>query len=452
VWSYGAGLVLEAFVARHHHLLLLVLGACGGGGESPGPDGDLPDCGLLFCTPPPPPNGPITVQISDGGAPVSGVQVVFIDELGTTSSTVTDAAGSVTQFVELGASVTVINPFGATKDVDDVRTIADAKPFDVFDLTNNATPVTVTMTLTGFPHAGAASYQLRTPCGDLALASPSGEITLPRCGTTVDMLLLSLDASGTPIGAMSGAFALEAGGTISLGSNYNAVPEVRVEYTGVDRFDEIAGTVGLLGDRGRFYDRAFDADIASAIGTGRVLLPRSTGHTTLVESRPVPLADDLAQHGIIDWNPANTGDRIFIDLFNSLMPSVITPPQVESNRIVWGEGFRAASVVLESSIPDAPGPEEAGTFVVFELGVTRGPKSWTWTLMSRQQGTVLPLPAIPTEHAIASGDTVAFDRMLLANVTGGYDNVRRLLLDKPNLTDLVVSGFQTGRIVYQELR
>jgi hypothetical protein len=407
---------------------------------------------LLFCTPPPPQNGPITVQIRNDGAPVPGVLVTFTDGFGTSMNVATDAAGSVTQFVELGASVTVLNPFGATNGVDDVRTIVDARPFDVFDLTNITAPVMVTMTITGFADPAAASYELRTPCGDRALAAPNGEITLPRCGTTVDMLLLSLDATGTPIGAIAGAFDLTAGGTISFGANYSAIPEARVEYTGVERFDEIAGTVGLLDDHGQFYARAFDADIASAIGTGRVLLPRSPSNITLVDSRPVPRTDDLTQHGVLDWNPASSGDRIFVDLFNSLLPSVTAPPQLDSNLIVWSEAFRAAAVVLESSIPDAPRPEEAGTFVAFELGVTRGPKSWKWTLISRHNGTTMPLPQLQTEHAIGSGDTVTFDRMLVAHVTGGYDVVRRLLLDKPTLTDLVVSGFQTGRIVYQELR
>jgi hypothetical protein len=445
-------LLKPSLVARLTSLFILVA-ACGGGSTPPGgDDDDPPDCGTLRCTPPPPPGGPVQIFVRNNGLPAPGVAVSIVDFLGATTVTETDAQGLVEQHIELGATITVVNPFGPLPGgIDDVRTIVDAQPFDAFDVSNGNSG-TVTMTVTGSASPGATSYELHTSCGTFPLTAPSGEVTIPRCQTIADAMLVAL-VGGVPNAAVTREFSLVEGGTIAFGSSYAAVPEQRVEYTGVGPFDEIAGTASLVSPRGELYERLFVADINANIGTGRVLLPRNPTMMTFVDSHLVPRNGDLTRHGALDWNPPSTGDRMFVDLFNQLLPTVITAPRfAATNLIVWDEAFRAEAVTLESSIPDAPGPTAQGPLINFELSVTRGEQRWNWSVISRYGGPSFNVPIIPGEHALVSGDTVEIERMFVAVTSGGYDLVRPTLLRRPQPADLVTTQLQTGRVTYQELR
>ena len=443
----GARSAVGDTVRRRSFALFILLTACGGGETPPIP----PDC-QPSCTNPPP-FAPITLRIMNG-TPVAGARVLFRDEAGRSVDTVTDLQGIAQTTTDRLTTVTAINPFGPLPDGrDDVRTLVGAAPFDSLQIDKPpAEEITVDVVAPDDPQA--ARYELHTTCGRATLASETGQVTLRDCNGFADVVWMSIAADGTPLRAITKqSLPVEDGGTIALSNNYLAVPEHRIDYSGVDDgVDRITARAMVRQTaRGITLARDFEATITSGVGTARVLLPNEVGAETIIDSR-LARAGEFATHGVFDVNPPSTGTREFIDVFNALLATVTVRPQLDGQEIAWSEFAFAPVVLLESSLPDAPPPEDRNAqFIAFDISVERGGRRWRWKLIAPHSGGPrVRLPELPAEFGIEAGDTVTIDRMLLAKSTVGYGFQRPTLLSSQRVEDMLF-GIGSGRLVYQEL-
>jgi hypothetical protein len=425
-------------------LVISTIIACSGGQSPPFPEPELPDC----CTEQ---VGPVTLRIH--GAHMDGVRVIFQDTFSSVlEDTHTDPAGLAVGPMKPNGFVTVIDPFGPRDDGrTDLRTFAGVGPFEELVLEGPQGVIT-NVTVTAAIEPGATSYELTTSCGAGSLAVEggiaTGQLALVDCGASVELLLITRDASDTARRSIFHTASAIDGATIALPNAYEPIPAVTLQYSGVEQHERIVARTTLARSR-PVLEQTREIAIASGVGSATLPLPSIGGGTLLIESLPAPAEAGLTAHGMLDWAPTGA-TTYFLDMWRDLLPAVTSRPRFQvPNTIVWTEDHAFAQATqLESSVPP---PMRGPDLVVVDLAIARADRSWTWTVAAPHQKGLLALPVLPPDTGLAPGDTVEVTDLFLAAVPFGYDAVRARVLSSRRPRDLIVDPF-AGRIVYQQLR
>lgn len=428
---------------------VLAFGACSGGQSPPLPD--TPD------PPPPPPPGPLTLRIDDRGTPVPGIVVMFEDSTGGTSIVVTDDQGAATAEVLGRTRVTAVNPFGPIADaggpIDDLRTMTDLFPFDDIQLAQPAALPDATITVSAPLDPGAATYELRTTCGDTTLvpsgAAATGTLVLRACVPQLDAVLVTREAGGAPRRSIATRVPTpEDGATLTLPNAYAPLVDVQLDVFGSFGFERALGRTYLAARPGRpLYEATFDVAIDSGSATARIPVPPAGDVLRFVEGHLVPRPGDVAQHGVLEVGFG--GAQQFIDLGDKLPDVLSRPTFVAPRTLDWGEASFAAAVQLESSVPPPAGPD----YVVVELDIVRADdRRARWTAIVKHQPGLAVLPLLHAGHEILLGDTVTVARMTMVDTFGAYEDLRRVLFSGPTELDrILLEAGQGSRLRFQEL-
>jgi hypothetical protein len=427
---------------RGSWIVALVAAACGGDKTGAGQRPDAPPATDGHA------DSPVTLSVTDAGAPSAGVHVYFLTADGTPVKTMdTGADGSASAVMAEGGSVTVLNPFPkpaalGLKD-DALITFMAVKPGDHLKL-SNADRAAVTVALTFASVTNATAYDVVTTCGTGTIApgagggpTVSGTVELQGCHGVADVAIIAnqVDAAtqvSTPISGLFHAGVTIDGRAVNLVDSYAALTDVAVMYAHapagasphVSHIPLVAH--GQLGPFDLSVDGA-DGTLAGAIQEPAVVAASSA--VTAVLELP------SGQHEVIDWGALST--PYTLDLSSVLVRSVATPPSFDfaSGAVVWSEA-------ADGAVPDA-------TIAVIEA--TRNAQSrssWVWAVLAPHAPDKLALPRLPTDVADwtpVAGDIAFIDHVSLMKLTGGYDALRTRELDFGRGDAWLIAG-AAGRI------
>src|SRR3954471_16107271 len=151
-------------------VVVLVVVACGGSSGS----GHLPDASPL-ADGPITGGQPVTLTVTDGGAPKAGVHVYFLNADSSPVATVdTGADGVASAVMAAGGSVTALDPSQPERPDHVLFTYLGVKPGDHLSLANSG-GASDSFTLSAPAVTGATNYDVFTTCGTDAIArDPAG--------------------------------------------------------------------------------------------------------------------------------------------------------------------------------------------------------------------------------------------------------------------------------------
>jgi hypothetical protein len=204
-WAYNGGMRLPfAFACAS----LTALVACG---DDPAAivDASIIDSSTIDATQgsdPPPPM--VTVLVTSGGTPVSGVPVFFQNADGTLVSATATTSGVASAVMGEGGYATAVLGGEAPQDRPTVTTFAGVKPGDTLRLTVPPPSASMSFALTVPANGTRGHYLATSPCGTTELFTEPGstvtlDVTLFDCGATTDFLISSDNGDGGPISTPS---------------------------------------------------------------------------------------------------------------------------------------------------------------------------------------------------------------------------------------------------------
>jgi hypothetical protein len=419
-------------------LLVCYLAACSDDGVRHTPDAAPHDGPAIDGTPDAPVDSAplaVTLTTSTSGGPNSGVRVYFQDADGTVVlATTTDANGTASAVMAAGGYVTAINPYGANAETgDELDTFAGVKPGDHLVLNGGfsfATGITVNVVADADP-AATALYAY-SACGSgqlqqaaIALAPPSGQVTLFNCGTTTDFLIISTDQNGVPLNYFSVPnVAVADQATIDLtGNAYAGVPARTYTYTNPGTLS-ISFQDSLLSAQGRVYTNYSSVD---STGTTTYPMPTIAGTEDLVLTSVYPGGSN--QQTWLDWGPYSA--TFTTDAAARTLPS-------------FGAGTPnfdpATHTMTFTEMPGAVTPD----FVYAAPQNTRqiDNKHWTWRIAAAHTTSIV-FPVIPTDvydYNFNVNDTPYTADIGFGRVAGGWDAVRPYVLASGLSPDAFVTG------------
>ncbi len=424
--------------------VVMVLAACGDDGPVRHLDGgptDSPEQMIDGMTP-----QAVTLTVTSNGTPTPGVKVYFqgVDS-SLISNTTTDATGVATALMPSGGFVTAVDPYGVPGGVQtefhDLYTFSGVKAGDhlvLKDSFSSSTEVTITAPVDGT--AGVTGYLFSTPCdrevtvADGSGAQPSVSLFLDAaCATTTDFLVASLDDAGQVVNWFYVPNRAVAATVDLTGSTYGA-PTVK--------------TYAFTNAPNEFGSVQFAQQFVSTKGTVVMLQSQAFGkgspYTGSLPTTPFPGAVDLVQgsastgsnvmHGFVDWGPFAA--TYSTDVGARMLPEFdVSSIDTTAHALVWTE--TAAGVT-----PD---------FVLSFLSASRERQAsnlaWSWSIVAPYSGASVAFPTLPTDiadFAIAPGDGVDLDGVVLGKVPGGYDALRANVFNVDGPESLVTSA--TGSI------
>lgn len=431
---------------------LLVLGACGDDGvhhlpdAPPGQrDGGVDAAGDAAIA-------PVTVTVTNAGAPVAGVTVFFQNPDQSEVATVqTDSAGIATALMPHGGFVTALDAFGfdapaAAPGRHYLRTWVDVVPGDSLHLDGlpggDPPPVaTLKLTVPQDTFAVPASYRVFSQCGQTTVSPPlakrpggpangailppmTGAITMyPPCGATADFVVVDYDDAGQPL-------------------NYLYLPSVPVtDATTVDftalhyggtGAQDVSLTMLPATTSSVFYELRGLGPSPGSIYLAATANPAVTGTTATfqVQAPPADATFGYAELGYLDTS--TTG-------------SLSSEHQFGRWNAVPASDYPAARLADFTSVPtiDAtglvawtmtPAPAATPTFYAAALrdGNADGSVTWLWQNVGKYTGTGLVYPRLPNVGADFNpvpGDGATVTDLYLADAPGGWDAVRPIALD-----------------------
>jgi hypothetical protein len=332
----------------------------------------------------------------------------------------------------------------------ELRTFLGVKPGDHLVLTRNDPPV-ITFTLNAPAETNANMYDVVTSCGTASISpggggsgsgspDPGGVITLAGCHGTADILIVAKLFTGagptTTVSALyHPAVALTDGGTVDLTHDtYQALADVTFTYMNAPGAT-LTVAHSLVTSRG-----ALAPLIGNGAGSVTIAEPTLAGAKSIVDTR---LFQNGAHH-VVDAGPFAASYTL--DLMGLLLPDLAgRSPQYNptTKKVSWTEEPTGA-------VPD---------LTITAIDVSRGERSWHWTIAGPYTPGELKFPTLPTDVAdwtptAADGSNV--NELINVQVPGHYDAVRAHIHDLHGaIAGDDFSGFgagMTGRVVAVKMR
>lgn len=414
-------------------ILMTLVGACGGGSSSgtPSPDAALDGTSIQ----------PVTLTVSEGGAPRAGVHVYFVAADGTPIATVdTDAGGMASAMLPAGGSVTMIDPFPDT--VEQAPTVGQnqlvsylgVQPGDHLTLLRSDR-LPVSFALTAPAVTGATDYDVVTTCGRDSLRpdpaggpTATGTVMLEGCRGTTDVAIVAnrVDPTShvsTPISGLFHAGAVADGTAVTLNDPYAALVEQSFTIMNPPAGVQLDVSHSPLAAHGPL--EPFELTLTG--NTGALQEPVTTA------SSAVTVSYDLngGNHRVLEWGALAADYQL--DLAAALPREIAAPPtyDVAGGRLTWTEAAQGAT-------PDAS---------VALMGAARAAQSrkWSWTLIAPYTRGELRLPRLPTDVADwipVAGDTAGVSQVTNLKLTGGYDALRTTKIDFGRDDRSLITGAQ----------
>ncbi len=368
--------------------------------------------------------GPVTVTVSDRGAPTVGARVWFVNPGGlVTGVTTTDAQGQATDDVVPGATVTVLEPFPSIPDnIDSLVTTTDVRPGDELVYAHPRDPVfqdqvSVQISIGPDPGADVATHILYSPCigpSGYQLSIIGGRLatgtSFPATCPSTDVIVASVDANGRLLRSfVRRDVPISDGITITLDEPY--VPTVDVNLAFANAPAGIT-TVPLV------YDlMTSGGPIVRLRGTGTVTggtlgvtfqVPQGTFDTRI--SGDLPLVDvELGERSFVAWNATS------FDLAPFPRPFASTPAW-DGTHLTWSP---------------APMPTDVAKLTI---EVLRTDRAWRHVVVARAGDGRVKLPALPVQafdYNIGSSDLTYVKAATVSTSVGGYDAVREHAFEWP---------------------
>lgn len=431
---------------------LMVLFACGGPGSSPPwQGGSRADAAVDALDP----ASAVTVTVMLDHVPQPDVMVYFQSSyLGPWTELRTDANGSAIAAAEAmfydEAAVTVVNPFGQLDaTTDELLTYNGVKPGDHIAVTRASKPPSaVSFTLTAPADSPAAKrYLLHTNCGaatlliDSSSAQVGGPVTLQGCGTTVDMLVESLDDAGHSLSWLYQAdVAVSDGGSVKVTGAYQTSRSKTFSYhTSAYNRPQLEIRARLLTAKGIVYESpalVLPVSYMNEYPSLTVALPSLPGAVVVTET--VYRSGDYGLEHTVDWGPDTTSYMLDLEPLGSLLEEYLSRPTLNG----FGIGYTFSGGALRADYMRA------------RLSVTRpGDRGWEWHFVSPPAtygGGSQPWPRIPSDihpYNVRVGDVWSVPEATLVHVPGGYDAVRADSLSVASPLGQLTGP--SGRLVYE---
>jgi hypothetical protein len=409
----------------------LVLAACGSNHHTVDGGHDSAHDTLSQPTADAPP-GSVTIEVTSGGKAVANVPVYFqnIDSTVVLGAT-TDTHGTVGAVLAAGGFVTAIEPDDGTG-ITKLATFAGVQPGDALHLDLDATtpPAGTDTVLTVAQYAGAVAYDVYSPCGMVSLGpSGTGEVAFQGCPNVVDLLVVAVDDTNTPLQAYfkpsvtigpAPSDAMAYSTDISAGNPFVPLDPTSFAYTAVpSTVAWVKTTQELWGPSGRLFDQTNGAAPTAMTASYSLDQPAATGLLAVTVTDVTPDSSTNAnQHGeqlVYDWD--TWSGSYGLDITTTLLAPYLTDPMyvMETHELAWTEGTgttpdfaRARIMVYRDAIP-------TGT-------------TWTWSIIAPR--TLMPklaFPTLPTESFDFNPmmtDTLSVSDLTNVRAPGGYDGFR----------------------------
>ncbi len=487
---------MRAFLGLSSMVVSLGLGGCGGCNDSNGV-GKLPDAPLAPDAPLDgptdlPPATPVTITVTDGGGPLTGLTVYFQESDGTlVRAAQTDADGKASAMMHAGGFVTAVQLFpvpqvklGAPDEVppgpsSQLTTFAGVKEGD--DLHLDLEPVTpegtdVTFDLSVPNEQLGRTYTLYSSCGGpttlgigqspvragrqagqagaVAPIPVTAPVTLTGCGGTADMLVVGSDSDKTQVLSWlyKPAVAVADGVPVALTDAYQAATDVTFTYTTVaPTINDLSVVRELRSGRGslRFVtdQQTATPDSGTAIASLTEPLPGAAGLLAVTTTTDDPNAGH-GQQTFFEWGGA--GDYMLDYSAASLHGYASTPSAgVGSHVVAWSEASGGAA-------PD---------FVFGSYNLSRvddnGLNTWTWQIVAPYTAgqamlgypATLSYPVLPTtiyDYNPAATEQLQLQQLTTVKAPGGYDALRAHAFALDADPSSAITG-ATGRIVFEDM-
>lgn len=399
--------------------------------DGPTADGDQTDAAPAM----------VTVIVTSGGAPVSGVPVYFQNADGSEVASLSTASGVASAVMAPGGYATAI--LGGTQPSDSplVTTFAGVKPGDTLRLALPEPQASITFDLT-FPANGSLGhYRIQTTCGGAEVFVEAGStVTVPinlfGCGATTDFLVASDNGDGGPVSAfLATGVAIADGMAVTVNGTYAPAPIRTQTYTNVD--PSVSGLEVsrlLYTPRGRVWSDDTFVDVVAGTGAASLVVPEPTG---VVGVAAVGRDSSLSVGSIVDA-PA-TGDYT-LSTAGQFLPRITTEASFDTSTatVTWDQETTGAS-------PDA-------TYAQVEISRGALKASWRWQIIAPHGGASLTLPTLPGTGSVwnpqASDGGFVYE-LVLGKAPGGYDAIRPTVLGASQPELAVAAG---GPVVSERLR
>jgi len=417
--------------------LMILVGACGGGSSSGAPPDVNVDAAVDGAS-----SQPVTLTVTEGGAPRVGVHVYFVATDSTPVATVdTDAGGMASAMLPAGGSVTLLDPFPDTVEElaptvgqNQLVSYLGVQPGDHLTLLRSDR-LAVSFTLVAPAVTGATNYDVITTCGNDSLrpdaaggATASGTVMLKGCHGATDVAIVArsvdpVSHASTPLSGLFHAGAVADGTAVTLSDPYAALVTRSFTY--------------LNPPAGATLDVAHSPLAAHGpIGPFKPTLTGNSGTihepvTTASSAVTVSYDRSTVHYSVMEWGALAVDYQL--DLAGALPRDIVDPPtyDVAGGRATWGEAAQGAT-------PDAS---------VMLVGAARPAQSrkWTWTVIAPYTRGEIRLPRLPTDVADwipVAGDTARVDQVTNLKLTGGYDALRTAKIDFGRDDRSLISGAQ----------
>jgi hypothetical protein len=384
---------------------------------------------------------PVTLTVTNNGAPTAGVMVHFQDQDSMLIATVmTDAQGKASQLMPNGGYVTAIDAYAAPTATTSHRltTFAGVKPGDQLVVGDSAfSTASMTVTLPVETDPNIVRYEVQTPCGTGYANSagsgnvPTTSLNLSRCGANTDFLIIPFDNNNNAISFIyEPNVAVTNQGSLDLtGKSYTATTNRMYTF-----MNKPAGLATLFvtqyvgSAKGLLFTQTNPTTGVPAIGT--VMLPAIANGVSIVEGRA--FSQTGSTHLSIDWAPLAT--TAYTTDFGARMLVDITGPLYEASthKLLWTIGASGVAA-------DYAEVEVRGTRTV----AAQDDRFVQWQMIAPYMPDGVYYPTLPTstyDYNWDADDSFDISLLTLGKVPGGYDTVRAKVFTVEGPFDLVTTS------------
>ena len=358
------------------------------------------------------------------GAPAVGANVVFIDPDGTlVKKAATDSAGKADADVLPGASVTSIALDGLQYQLETVLAVVPGDDV-ILGIKSPDSSSAGDFTVTYPPAAGATSYNIVHPCGQISFPTPpTGGPPVPAKLTianscrmnTMELVVIPFNNAGPITSIAKDGIAFMPGGSTTISGMYQGLRSFTGSYTNIDPIiTELSPSRAIPDEFGFSNGETFSAPKSTVVM--QLTGPQATG------GRMITRADTAAgQSQTVRQTIAGTGGTYGLDVGATLLPWLDTP--------TYDPASRKLVVTTNTTGTSAATPDMYQMVAVYQRLNNKGvATNFAWTISGPGPGDVV-LPVLPAELAELAPTTddsvtVTSATMFEADSVASYDAIR----------------------------